>query len=167
MRRVVLPIFLAVFLVSAAARAQETKDIYDPSISGLKQFNTAVKEARTSGKHVLVQVGGNWCSWCRKLHKLTSTDTTIAAALRDDYVVVYMNYSKENKNMDVMNLLGHPERFGFPVLVVVDGKGNRLHTQDSGLLESGEGHDPEKVLRFLKLWTVEAVKTGKYPGEGK
>jgi hypothetical protein len=38
-----------------------------------------------------------------------------------------------------MAFLGNPQRFGFPVFVIIDGDGNVLHTQDSALLEQGKG----------------------------
>ena len=34
-----------------------------------------------------------------------------------------INYSKENKNPETMALLEYPQRFGFPVLVVLDAAG--------------------------------------------
>jgi hypothetical protein len=43
-------------------------------------------------------------------------------------------------------------QFGLPALVVLDGYGKLLVTQDSGKLEAGDHHDPEKVLNFLKEW---------------
>jgi hypothetical protein len=38
------------------------------------------------------------------------------------------------------------------VLVVLDGEGRQLHTQDSNLLESGDHHDPKKS-RCSSGWT--------------
>ena len=109
-----------------------------------------------------MQVGGNWCSWCHKLDKLFKTDAQIDSALRADYVLVRVNYSKENKNLPVLARLDYPQRFGFPVLLVLDGSGKRLHTQDSGLLEDGPGHSPEKVLTFLRNWSPAALDSAKY-----
>ena len=57
-----------------------------------------------------------------------------------------------------MERLGNPGRFGYPVFVVLDGKGQVLHIQDSSFLEEGNGYDKEKVVRFFKSWTPEAVK---------
>jgi len=69
-----------------------------------------------------------------------------------------VNYSKENKNEAVMARLGNPEKLGFPVLVVLSSALEVIHTQESGSLESGSpgaiGHDPEKVLAFLRAWGV-------------
>ena len=57
-----------------------------------------------------------------------------------------------------MKRLNNPQRFGFPVFVVLDENGNVLHIQDSSFLEQGKGYDELKTLRFLKNWTPKAVK---------
>jgi hypothetical protein len=70
---------------------------------------------------------------------------------------VKLNYSPENKNDAANEFLGNPTRFGFPVFIIIDGKGKVLHIQDSGLLEEGKGYNQEKVIRFFSSWTVAAL----------
>jgi hypothetical protein len=74
------------------------------------------------------------------------------------FEVVHVNYSKENKNQALMERLGYPEKLGFPVIVVLSQALEVIHTQESGSLESGSpgvvGHDPEKVLAFLRAWSA-------------
>lgn len=91
------------------------------------------------------------------MHNYFQTDATVKEVLTSNYIVVKVNYSKENKNPDVLKTLENPQRFGFPVLVVLNSNGQRIHTQDSGLLESGDGYDPKKVIGFLKNWTPAAL----------
>lgn len=78
--------------------------------------------------------------------------------LERGFEVVHLNYSKENKNEAAMERLGNPEKLGFPVLVVLSPALAVVHTQETGSLESGPagavGHDPEKVLAFLRAWSV-------------
>jgi hypothetical protein len=77
--------------------------------------------------------------------------------------VYHLNYSKENKNLDYLKKLGYPQRFGFPVLVVLDGAtGAVLHTQDSGLLEKGNGYDTDKIKSFLRNWSRGAFDEALY-----
>jgi hypothetical protein len=49
-----------------------------------------------------------------------------------------------------MKHLENPGRFGYPVFIIVDGNGKRLHTQDSALLEEGDGYSKKKIFRFLR-----------------
>lgn len=62
------------------------------------------------------------------------------------------------KAEQLMKRLNNPQRFGFPVFVVLDETGTVLHIQDSCFLEEGKGYNEEKVLRFLKSWTPQAIK---------
>ena len=71
-------------------------------------------------------------------------------------------YSLVDANWDIMKQFEYPNRFGFPVFVVLDGKGKLLHTQDSGLLEQGKGYDTTKVVTFLKQWNVKALNPATY-----
>ena len=53
--------------------------------------------------------------------------------------------------------LEFPQRFGFPVFVILDENGKRIHTQNSAFLKKGDGYDKEKVLRFFKNWSPQAL----------
>ncbi len=70
---------------------------------------------------------------------------------------VLVNWSTENKNPKAMAYLGYPQRFGFPVFVVLDENGKILHIQNSAYLEEGKGYDKKKVLQFINGWTPKAI----------
>ena len=57
-----------------------------------------------------------------------------------------------------MQRLDNPQRFGFPVFVVLDQNGKVIHIQDSSFLEEGQGYNKAKVLRFFNNWTPKAVE---------
>jgi len=138
------------------AQTEEIK-IYNPDSDAKSDIKAAVAQAKAENKNVLLQIGGNWCPWCVKLHAFMSEDFQVDSILQADYVRVMVNYSKENKNEATMAELGNPQRFGFPVLVVLDQKGERIHTQDSWFLEKEKSYDKEKLVHFLKMWSVAAV----------
>lgn len=150
-------------LVASIIYAQEKVNVYKPNADAKGDLKTAIVKAKAEKKHVLIQVGGNWCPWCIKFHKMATTDVKIDSTIKADYVYLLLNYSKENKNLDVLKTLQYPQRFGFPVFVILDGNGKVLHTQDSGLLELDKGYDPKKVLTFLKQWNVKALDPKNYP----
>jgi thioredoxin-related protein len=144
-------------IVSIALFGQEAKQIYDPSLDGMKQINEAVAAAKASGKHVLIQYGGNWCGWCIKFDGFSKADPEISKLIADNYITVKLNYSPENKNEAANIDLGNPIRFGFPVFIILDGSGKVVHIQDSALLEEGEGYNQKKVVRFVRDWTASAI----------
>ncbi len=138
--------------------AQETKKLYDPSLDGMKQIKDAVSLAAKEGKHVLIQYGGNWCSWCIKFDAFCKSDTSITRIIAANYIPVKLNYDPANKNDAANSYLGNPSRFGFPVFIIVDGKGNVMHIQDSSLLEENAGYSKQKVTGFFSQWTPAAIK---------
>ena len=141
---------------------EEKAHIYDPAANAEEDIKAAVAKAAVEHKHVFIQVGGNWCVWCRRFHALVEADTTLTRVINSNYVIVHVNYSPENKNEKVLAQLDYPQRFGYPVFVILDAKGNRIHTQNSGYLEEGLGHSKKKVEEFLKQWSPVAVDPNTY-----
>ena len=142
--------------------AQEKPQVYDVKADAKADIAAAVKKAKAENKHVFLQIGGNWCGWCLKFNKLVTENDTLRTAVDKNYVVVHVNYSPENKNEKLLASLGYPQRFGFPVFVILDAAGNRLHTQNSEYLEEGNGHSSKKVLQFLKHWAPAALDPASY-----
>ncbi|WP_143310638.1 thioredoxin family protein [Chitinophaga vietnamensis] len=153
------------FIIPASAQTLDLEHIYNPAADAKADVSAAVKEAAKENKHVLLQVGGNWCIWCKRMYKFIEEDADLKTAMDKSYVVYHLNYSKENKNLPLLKELGYPQRFGFPVLVVLDAKGNRLHTQNTGLLESADSYDKKKLMEFLKQWSPAALQPSHYINE--
>lgn len=148
---------LIFFSLAINLYSQDKVKLYDPALDGMKQIKEAVSKAKSQGKHVLIQYGGNWCSWCIKFDAFCKADTSIMKVINTSFVPVKLNYSPENKNEAANAYLENPMRFGFPVFIIVDGNGKLLHIQDSALLEEGKGYNQLKVLGFFKNWTASAI----------
>ena len=106
-------------------------------------------------------MGGNWCPWCLRFAEFITTDSTINAVVEENFVYIHVNYHPRKStewSAAMMKRLNNPERFNFPVFVVLDEQGNVLHIQDSSYLEEGKGYNKEKVLRFFQNWTPKAVR---------
>ncbi len=147
-------------LFAFVATAQVT--IYNPNADALADLKKAIEQAKVEGKHVFVQVGGNWCPWCVRFHQFTDTNMVVKNTLEKNFVVVRVNYSKESKNEAALAQLEFPQRFGYPVFVILNADGKRIHTQSSGYLEQGKGYDEKAVNDFLKAWTPAAVNPETY-----
>lgn len=153
-----------IFVFSAGIRAQkpDSTSLYNPDLNAHEQISQAIIKAQAENKHILIQVGGNWCPWCIKLHKFMEEHQKIDSLILADYVLIYVNYSKENKNPETMARLGYPQRFGFPVLVILNANGDRLNTQSTLCIEEGELYSEEKILDILKAWNARAVDPASY-----
>lgn len=162
MKKYLLIIALAAFTVGAKAQTKDSVKLYNPAANAKAEISSAVKQAAKEHKNVLLQIGGNWCIWCLRFNNLVTTDADLNKYMTDNYVVLHVNWSPENKNEAVLASLGYPQRFGFPVFIVLDDKGNRLHTQNSGYLEEGKGHSKAKVMEFFKAWSPAAIDPKSY-----
>lgn len=132
-----------------ASGYSDTNKPYNPAANAVVDISNAIKQAKHSDKHVILMIGGNWCSWCIKFNKFILKDAQLDSAVNANFIFYHLNYSKENKNLDILAKYGYPQRFGFPVFIVLDGNGNRIHTQNSAYLEEGKGYSKEKVLEFF------------------
>jgi thioredoxin-related protein len=155
-------IFLILLLFSLKTFAGDTTKLYNPYADVKKDIATALIKAKAEKKHLLIQVGGNWCIWCYRFHDFVAKDTALTRLLNANYVVYHLNWSKENKNLGYLKELGFPQRFGFPAFVILDANGTRLHTQDSGLLEKDKSYDTEKVKTFFTNWSPVAFNEALY-----
>lgn len=155
-------IALAFCFISLATWAQETK-LYNPAADAEKDIAAAVKKARAENKYVLLQGGGNWCSWCLEFARFCKADPGIDSVMKSAFVWYHLNWSKENKNNKIFARYGYPQRFGYPVFIILDGKGERLNTQNSEYLEDGKkSYDAQKVKAFLQMWSPRALNAKMY-----
>ncbi len=153
---------LLAFSTSGLLAQKGYGNLYHPEANASEDIAQAIAKAAAEGKHVILQGGGNWCGWCYKFHNFIENDAELKKLMEDNFVLYHLNYSPENRNESIFEQYGFAQRFGFPVLIVLDGKGNRLHTQDTGLLESGDGYERKKVEGMLKAWTPTALDPASY-----
>ena len=145
--------FLGIFLLlSLGAQAKDSTKLYDPKADAAKDVAQLLVKARSENKRVLLQIGGNWCVMCYRLNAFIQTDTVLKKLVDENFLLYHLNYSPENKNSAYLKSIGSPQRFGFPVLVVLDSAGKPVRTQDSGGLQRGNGYSFEKVKTFLEKW---------------
>lgn len=154
-------VFLVLFF-SAKLFAQETK-LYSPFSDADSAIKVAVKKAKAEGKYVLLQGGGNWCSWCIEFVRFCKADPKIDSVMNASFVWYHLNWSKENENKKIFARYGYAQRFGFPVFIILDGNGKRLNTQNSEYLEDGKkSYNREKVQAFLEMWAPRALNPKMY-----
>ena len=69
----------AILLTSQAIFAAE--NIFDPTRDPAKDLAAAEAQAKAEHKNILLDVGGNWCSWChlldRTLHGNADLNSTL------------------------------------------------------------------------------------------
>ena len=154
MRSIALSLLLCASLPSLAAAPPETAAAkvlpFDPARDSFKDLEAAKAEARKSNRRIILDVGGNWCPWCLKLHAFWEAEKEVKAMRDQGFVFVMVNFSKDNKNEAFLGKF--PKVPGYPHFFVLDAEGRLLHSQDTGVLEQDKGYSVEKITAFLKAW---------------
>ncbi|MEI9943597.1 MAG: thioredoxin family protein [Chitinophagaceae bacterium] len=161
MRKVFLIVFIAV-AINGYSQDLTKFHLYTPEENAETAIAKAVAKAKAGKKHVFIQIGGNWCIWCARFNDFVTTDSSVDSLIRNNYIVYHMNYSPENKNEKLLAKYGFPQRFGFPVFLILNGEGKLLHTQNSSYLEEGKGYSKKNVTGFLTDWTPAALDPKQY-----
>jgi thiol:disulfide interchange protein len=157
MRALTLSLLLASSLLPLPARAAQASQTaapqagpFDPARDSAKDLEAAKVQAKREGKRILLDVGGNWCPWCRKLHAFWDAQPDLKALREQGYVFVLVNFSKESKNEAFLSQF--PKVPGYPHFFILDADGKLVHSQDTGVLEEGAGYSHDKIAAFLKAW---------------
>jgi thioredoxin-related protein len=137
-------------LACASARAADLPATFDPARVAAADVAHAVALAKASGRRVIVDVGGEWCTWCHIMDRFIDANADVRALIEANYVWVKVNFSKENRNEA---LLGRwPRIRGYPHLFVLDAHGALVHSQNTSALESGKGYDKQRFIAMLRTW---------------
>ncbi len=152
--RSIIPLVFTLVLAAAAVAQDESAEFYDrhydETADPFDQLKEAQKLAKAEGKLILLDIGGEWCIWCRRLDAFFRTNQDVSDYLKEHYVPVKINYSVENKNTEFLGQ--YPKIGGYPHIFVLDSDGKLVHSQNTGDLEEGKEHSKEKVMAFLKKW---------------
>ncbi|MBQ1708678.1 MAG: thioredoxin family protein, partial [Bacteroidales bacterium] len=84
---------LAVLLAAAAYGQAGMKKVYDEEINVNQQIDKALSQAKSAGKFVVCQVGGNWCPWCLRFADFITKDADISKLIADNFVYIHVNYN--------------------------------------------------------------------------
>ncbi len=123
---------------------------YDPARDPFSDGEAALRLAKATNRKVLIQVGGDWCSWCRALDRFLSQRPALSARLNERFVVLKVNVDENNDNAEFLSAF--PPAMGYPHLYVTRNDGSIVHSQDPvEFLENGE-YSEQHVLDFLDRW---------------
>ena len=134
---------------SPAASYQRVDD-YDPARDAAADINAAMAEAARTHRHVLLEVGGEWCIWCHYMDDFFAAHPELTMLREQNYVMVKINYSEENENQEVLSR--YPKITGYPHIFILDAHGKLLHSENTAELEQGSSYNLKKFLSFLEQW---------------
>ena len=138
---------------------------YDPSRDAVSDIDAAIAEARKAGKRIILDVGGDWCPWCRALDTLFQEHPDLLNLRDQNFITVPVYYDSGNKNQKALS--PYSKVLGIPHFFVLDSDGTLLHSQHVVDLQTGGNYSPEKIKNFLTKWSPRAAKTSRAAASGK
>ncbi|HUI41797.1 MAG TPA: thioredoxin family protein [Terriglobia bacterium] len=138
-------------LAFTAAMWGADKPLYDEQADAHAQVAAALTEAAQSGKNVVLDFGANWCGDCHALDAQMHTPE-LAGLIEKNYLVVYVDVGRFDKNLDLAQKYGVPLKKGIPALAVLDSHGKLLYAQDQGQFEDARHLGPDSFKQFFERW---------------
>ncbi len=150
MKNIFLIFVILISTISLSAQTEDSREKFDPARNPFEDLKSAVGFTTESNKRIILDVGGEWCIWCHRIDAFMNNTEEIKTLLEENYVVVKVNFSKENKNEKFLSQ--YPAIEGYPHFFVLDSDGKLLHSQNTGELEKDKDYDKEKFVAFLNKW---------------
>ncbi len=128
--------------------------LFDPSRDAARDLAAAEQQAKAEHKNILLDVGGNWCGWCLVLDRFTHEQPELSSRL-DHFVVLHVNFSKENQNQSFLSQYPKPD--GFPFFYVLSPEGKLLKAQPTDAFETdhklADGYSAERLAAFFDRYS--------------
>jgi thioredoxin-related protein len=145
---------LAVSLGSLAAQAGDPSKFppagYDKTRDPAADLAAAIPQAQRENKRILLEVGGEWCVYCRILNKVIHEDERLIKRLDDGFITVKVNFSDDVRNEPFLSR--YPKIPSYPHLFVLETDGTFLLSQTPDDFMDQDRYVPDKVLAFLEKW---------------
>jgi len=130
--------------------------VYDEKSDPFKDANAAIKLAGETQRNVLIEIGGNWCSWCKKMDAFLAENPEVYQKLHNEFVLLKVSVSDSNENEAFMKSL--PPVLGYPHMYVSTSSGKMILSKDTAELLNGEQYSKKQWLAFLNKWQSSAIK---------
>jgi thioredoxin-related protein len=123
---------------------------YDKSRDPAADLKAAIAQAQQQNKRILLEVGGEWCIYCRILNKTIHDDERLTRSLHDGFVVIKVNLSPDVRNEAFLSR--YPQIPSYPHLFLLDADGKLLLSQTPDDFVKDNRYVPELILAFLENW---------------
>lgn len=127
------------------------REKFDPMRNPADDLQIAIARAQKENKRIILDVGGEWCGWCRHMDNYLIKNAELGKLRDENFVWVKVNMSDENENKEFLSK--YPEIKGYPHLFVLEKDGKFLHSQDTSELEEKETYNLQKFTDFLQNWS--------------
>lgn len=159
-----LPHLLTALLLSLSMSVQAAFElpiyskVFDDTRDPIADAKAAIKLAGETNRHVLIEIGGNWCTWCHKMDAFFEKNPDVYQALHDTFVLLKVNVSDSNENEKFMAAM--PPVLGYPHMYVSTGKGKLVLSKDTADFLNSGNYSREQFMAFFDEWRAKNKPAG-------
>jgi thiol-disulfide isomerase/thioredoxin len=121
---------------------------YDDRADADAALAATIARAKASGKRVLIDLGGNWCTDCRILAAVMELPE-LKPFIAKHYEVVEIDVGRMNKNMQIPAKYGVTKLAGVPTVLIVDTNGKLINATNSADLADARSMNPQGIANWL------------------
>ena len=118
---------------------------YDADRDPGEDLNVTLARAKSESKRVIIQVGGDWCPWCKLLSNELETNPKLSQTLDDHFVVMKLATGDAADEF----LKDYPDIPAYPHWFVIESDGSLVESINPEPWEDGRGYDGDQVLAYL------------------
>lgn len=141
MKKVIIPILVAIFFAFGCAENQASDDL-----TWETNLEKAIEIAKTENKAVLINfTGSDWCKWCKKLNAEVFSQKEFADYAKENLVLVKLDFprsipqSNETKMYNQTLAQKYGVR-GFPTILIMNSQGQ---------LVAKTGYQPGGAVNYI------------------
>jgi thiol-disulfide isomerase/thioredoxin len=125
---------------------------YDEKANANAAVDAAFARAKTSGKRVLIDLGGNWCPDCIVLANVMALPD-VKPWLERNFEIVTVDVGRFDRNLQVPARFGITERLkGVPTVLIARSDGRLLNDGDPFTLANASTMTPQAIVDWFAKW---------------
>lgn len=154
--QIVICLFILLPVVSNLQASQLVSELpvysqlYDVNRNPNADGRAALKLAAETNRKVLIEVGGDWCSWCHILDSFIKDHPNVESRLHEIFVVLKVNISEKNDNAEFM--AAFPPANGYPHMYITNSSGSILYSQDTAGFRENKKYSEKRFMVFFDRW---------------
>ena len=125
---------------------------YDPKRDAFKDGTAAVELATKTNRRILIELGGDWCSWCHKMDAFFDKNPDLKQKLHETFVMLKVNVNSENDNAEFLK--SFPKASGYPHMYVSEYNGSVLWSKDTADFVKNGQYSREAFVSFFDRWHI-------------
>jgi thioredoxin 1 len=145
---------IAVPQVTTKASASSHPHPYNESADAHADVAEAIARAKASGKHILLDFGGNWCPDCRMLAAVLDLKE-VKPAVAQIFEVAMIDVGRFNKNLDIAKRYGVDVK-AVPLVIVLDSDGRVINAGNPTALSNAHSMSGQAIVDTIFGWVRDA-----------